>query len=175
MTATITPTLIKQSFELTAGFYAAGIQCPQLVSFNKWLIGEMSIRPIADTTATTAHAPPIAEKVDFTEAVEQALKSSPNGISPPDLRAVLAHLNEPPANIGAALGRLKRQNLAEKRGDLWFAIGAAAVKTTRAKPAKAANGKIDRSMGNRRNRRQATAGAQQGENGGETHQEAAAG
>jgi len=156
----ITPTLIKQSFELTAGFYAANIHCKELVNFNKWLIGEMS--PAAAHAAAPAAAiaePAIADEVDFTEAVLSALKSSPKGVSTSDLRPILAHLGEPAINIAGALGRLKRGGKAEKRGDLWFAVAAAQQRVPKAPGAKAKNGKVDRSIGARRQAAGTAAGA----------------
>ena len=70
------------------------------------LIGLGFLQDAADKIFVAVPLPPIAEKVDFTKAVEQALKSSPNGISPPDLRAVLAlyrYRPEPARRLARAL------------------------------------------------------------------------
>ncbi len=133
-----------------------------------WLIGEMTIHPAAIPAAqATAAAPAIAEKIRSPASRRGGAQIVAEGVSASDLWPILAHLNEPRANIGGALGRLKRQGVAEKRGDLWFWIGATPAAKTPAKAAKAANGKVDRSIGGRRNRRQAVAAATGAEAGGE--------
>jgi len=157
VTATITPALTIKLFELTAGFYANGIVCPPLVALNKWASHQMT--GLGDPAPANLLPAAIADAeraapVNFTEAVEAALKSSPKGVSTSDLQAILAHHRETPSNIGSALGRLKRGGKAEKRDGLWFAIGAAA---------KPINGTIDRSIGGRRNRRQESGGPGGGE------------
>jgi hypothetical protein len=143
----ITPTLLRQSYDLTAAFYAAGIDCPPLIMFNEWMSRELAkeaARPIKPATVTTTKVP--APQATFATALTSALISSPDGVSIADLRAILAPYKPTATMIGATLGRMTKAGTAEKKGELWFAKSATITgidkrrKTAGKTPAAASNG-----------------------------------
>jgi hypothetical protein len=137
----INPALQRDLFKLTAGFYAAGIDCPPLVELNRWALSQpldATIAPaLAPALATTTAA---AAAATFQDALAAALKSSPRGTDVSDLRAILADYKLTGAQIGAALGRMAKAGTAHKVGELWFG--------TRAKAER-----VDRSLDQRRTRK----------------------
>lgn len=137
----ITPALLGQCYQLTAGFYAAGIECPPLVAFNKWIGEHMTGSP--STAAQTAIANNAigtrgkrstgnATKTPSTydAAVLTAVQSSPAGIGIDGLAPMLKSYGKPANQIGAALGRLTRAGKIEKKGELWYAALSATVDRT---------------------------------------------
>lgn len=129
MTA-INPTLLREGYKLTASFYEAGIDCPPLVEFNRWIMSQQLA--VGQAGAVPAATKPLGNgTADFDTALTAALKTSPNGVDIGDLRAILTPYGKTPPAIGAALGRMAKAGTAEKRGELWFAT---------------ADGKVDRRL-----------------------------
>lgn len=151
-------TTINREFEttllrLSTIALKANYDCPPLIALNNWALEQMTASAAATAPLTQRPARPGANGAapggqgSFDEAVLAAVKSSPDGVGIGDLRSILATYKKPNNQIGAALGRLKRKNLIQQRGELWL------IKT-RGRPA--GSGKattVDKTIGARRTRR----------------------
>jgi hypothetical protein len=133
----INPNFVAAAYGLTALAYKEGIDCPPLVAFNAWIMGQIA-SPLA--------AMPAANASEFNAALAAALQSSPAGITTSDLRTILTRFGKSASEIGLAVGRLARKGTVQKKDHLWFWIGAPAT----------GNGNVDRTLPPRRGRKAAS-------------------
>ncbi len=153
-------TTINREFEtgllmLNAAALKANIPCPPLIALNNWTLEQMKAvatapAPATSRPGTNGAAPGVKGSGTFDEVVLTAVKASPDGVAIGDLQsqAAIAAYKKPNNQIGAALGRLAKKALVQKKGDLWL------IKPSRGRPA--ASGKastVDKTIGARRNRR----------------------
>ncbi len=133
---TVNPTFAQKCHELTAFAYQHKIDCPPLIGVNNWLA--------AQTTGSPAAAMPGAEPPtgSFDDAVQAAVRSSPNGVALADLRPILAEYKRTPEQIAAACRRLSK-TIALRGSLYWYTA--------------AGNGKAVRTTGQRRTRTRGTA------------------
>lgn len=139
----INQTFVQKVYELTAFAYANNIDCPTLAMLNEWTIGQSTgnTMPAAAITGTRQSAGAIGSAGNFDAAVLAAVQSSPSGVGLDDLRPILDIYKRPANQIGAALGRLTRQNKIIKGTDeLWHYRAP----------------KVDKTIGQRRNRKRAS-------------------